>query len=105
MQSKLQSLIEATTNTAVGFIISLASTFVIFPIVGIATSTKQNVEITLYFTVISILRSYIIRRYFNKAKPLNNTPFKLYCFECEIETTVKEVDDDMYCDNCGLNHN
>lgn len=28
----------------------------------------------------------------------------LYCFECEIETPVKEKNRNMYCSNCGLHH-
>lgn len=66
MQTKKQSFIEAITNTAVGFGISLAATFIIFPLVGVATTPFKNVLITVFFTVISILRGYIIRRIFNK---------------------------------------
>lgn len=65
MQSKRQSLIEAATNTAVGFMISLAATFVIFPLVGVASTGGKNVLITLFFTAVSIARSYALRRFFN----------------------------------------
>ena len=65
-QSKKQSLIESATNTAVGFIISLGSTFIIFPLVGVKTTPETNFVITIYFTAVSLLRGYIIRRYFNK---------------------------------------
>lgn len=67
MQTKRNSFIEATTNTAIGFIISLASTFLVFPLVGVNTTSKQNLEVTLYFTVISIIRGYVLRRMFNKS--------------------------------------
>jgi hypothetical protein len=66
MQSKKQSFTEAIINTAVGFGISWASTFLIFPLVGIASSPGKNLLITFYFTIISIARSYVLRRYFNK---------------------------------------
>lgn len=66
MQSKRQSFIESLTNLAVGYTISLISLFVIFPIMGIESSAGKNIIITLYFTIISLLRSYVIRRYFNK---------------------------------------
>lgn len=65
-QSKKQSLVESITNTAVGFLISLAATFAIFPLVGIESTGFKNVVITIFFTAISILRGYVIRRYFNK---------------------------------------
>ena len=66
MQTKKQSFIEASTNTAVGFVISLASTFVIFPLVGFESSPSKNIVVTLFFTVVSIVRGYVIRRFFNK---------------------------------------
>ena len=68
MQTKKQSLIESLTNTFIGFAVSFASTFFIFPIMGMKTSVGSNFVITIYFTVISILRGYVIRRYFNKKK-------------------------------------
>ena len=66
MQTKRQSFLEAITNTAIGFGISLISTFLIFPIVGIESSSGQNVVVVLFFTAISIARGYVIRRFFNK---------------------------------------
>ncbi len=65
-QTKKHSLLEAITNTAVGFVISLGSTFIIFPLVGVPSSAGKNLLITLFFTVISILRGYILRRFFNR---------------------------------------
>jgi hypothetical protein len=65
-QTKKQSFTESVTNTAIGFIVSLASSFVLFPLVGFKTNAGINIVVTLYFTAISIIRSYVIRRYFNK---------------------------------------
>ncbi|NDP26434.1 MAG: hypothetical protein GZ087_03265 [Flavobacterium sp.] len=28
----------------------------------------------------------------------------LYCFECEMEMSVKEIDGKRHCGNCGLRH-
>lgn len=66
MQSKKQSFLEALSNTAIGFAISYASTFLVFPLAGVSSSAGTNLQITLYFTVISIARSYFLRRFFNK---------------------------------------
>lgn len=66
MQSKKHSLFEAVTNTGVGFLISLASIFIIFPIVGIESTPGKNIGITAYFTVISIARGYLLRRFFTR---------------------------------------
>lgn len=68
MQSKRNSLIEAITNTAIGFGISLAATFVIFPILDIESSGGKNVIVVLFFTAISIVRGYVLRRIFNKKR-------------------------------------
>lgn len=66
MQSKLQSLTESFTNVLIGYCVAVASQIVIFPLVGVEASFNQNIEIGLYFTAISLIRSYIIRRWFNK---------------------------------------
>lgn len=66
MQTKNQSFIETIINISIGYLISLVSLFLIFPVLGIESSTGKNLLITLYFTLISILRSYLVRRYFNK---------------------------------------
>ena len=65
IQTKKQSLLESLLNVAIGYLISLASLFILFPMIGIESTPSKNIFITLYFTVISIFRSYIVRRYFN----------------------------------------
>lgn len=70
MQTKKQSLTESITNTFVGFGISLLSIFLIFPIFGIESTPIKNIGITLYFTLISIARGYVLRRFFNSKSKL-----------------------------------
>ncbi len=62
------SLVETTTNILVGLVISFLSQIVIFKIYDVHLSTQQNAEITLYFTIISIIRSYALRRFFNSLR-------------------------------------
>lgn len=64
-QSRLGSLLEAGVNTLVGLVISLISTVILLPLVGIESTMGQNIQLTVYFTVVSIARSYLLRRYFN----------------------------------------
>ena len=59
MQTKLQSLIESVTNTAIGYILSILSYMYVFNI-----DTSTTLIMTLYFTVLSIVRQYITRRFF-----------------------------------------
>jgi len=66
MQSKKHSLIESMTSTAIGLAINTTAQHLIFPLYGIYISWHQNFSIAVIFTFISIARSYVIRRWFNK---------------------------------------
>lgn len=64
-QTRTMSAVETATNIGIGLVISLLSQLVIFKLYDIHIALHENVEITLYFTAISIIRSYGIRRMFN----------------------------------------
>jgi hypothetical protein len=64
-QSKLGSCIESCMNIAIGYGVALASQLIIFPLYGIHISLSTNLWIGLWFTSISLVRSYVIRRLFN----------------------------------------
>ena len=66
MQSKLNSFIESLANILIGYITALMSQLAIFPLLDINIPLSDNLLIGLYFTLISLIRSYVIRRYFNK---------------------------------------
>ena len=66
MQSKKFSLLESITNVIVGFFTALLSQIIIFPLVGVKATVKENITIGLCFTVVSIVRSYTLRRIFNR---------------------------------------
>ena len=73
-QSRTMSLLESATNSVVAFAISLVAQCVMMPLFGIETTFAQNLGIVSAFTVISITRSYLLRRLFNgfqsgRAKP------------------------------------
>jgi hypothetical protein len=68
MQKRKISLIESVTNTAIGFIISFFVQLIIYPALGIPVKLHQNFVIAVVFTVASIARNYIVRRFFNKIK-------------------------------------
>lgn len=65
-QTKKQSIIEVIANTVVGFIISVVVSIFVFPLMGIPVTFGENLGITLIFTVISLIRSFAMRRIFNK---------------------------------------
>ena len=66
MQSKVDSLVESCVNTLIGFLVALiVQMFVIAPLFSLPTSKTQDFLITTIFTVLSVIRSYYCRRYFN----------------------------------------
>ncbi len=64
-QSKKGSLLEAFINVAIGYGVAVASQIVIFPLFGVYISIAENMAIGGFFTVVSIVRSYALRRLFN----------------------------------------
>lgn len=71
MQTKLGSLIEALAGTAVGMLISVIVSHYLYPLYGWTPSLAVNFEITAIFTVVSIIRGYVLRRIFTRLKGLH----------------------------------
>ena len=65
MQTKLESFIESCVNIAIGYIIAVAGQLLIFPLVGVSATVKQNLAIGVGFTMLSLVRQYLVRRWFN----------------------------------------
>ena len=63
-QSRAMSLVEAVTNVIVGSGVAVVTQILIFPIFGLHTTLAQNLKMGLIFTVVSIGRSYALRRFF-----------------------------------------
>jgi len=63
-QSKIGSLVEASLNATIGYVVAVLSQIVIFPMFGVNIPLSDDLLIGGCFTVISITRSYIIRRWF-----------------------------------------
>lgn len=64
-QTRLCSLIESVVNILVGYGVALGSQLLIFPMFGVHLPFTANMLIGAWFTAISLVRSYIIRRWFN----------------------------------------
>jgi len=65
-QTRTQSAVESVVNVAIGYVVALASQLAIFPLFGIHIPFADNLLIGAWFTVISIARSYALRRWFNR---------------------------------------
>ncbi len=66
MQTRWHSFIESWANVVAGIIISYVANLFIFPFLGYEISTEQNIKLVAIYTVISLVRSYVLRRLFNK---------------------------------------
>ena len=66
MQSRRQSLIETITNVVVGYALAVLTQIVVFPWFGLKVSLNDNLAIGALFVMISLLRSYALRRLFER---------------------------------------
>ena len=65
-QSRIDSLMEAFTNVFIGFAINFVANWLILPwFFGIEADVASFATLGAIYTIISIARSYIIRRAFN----------------------------------------
>ena len=84
MQSKLGSATEAFLNIGSGFLLSMCIWQLIAnPLFGYDVSLLENAGLTSIFTVVSMARSYLWRRFFNKREDISY----VYC-EGECATGV-----------------
>lgn len=64
-QTKLESLLEVLINVALGWVIALITQVIVFPLYGIQITFSDQLGISVIFTMVSIIRGYAIRRWFN----------------------------------------
>ena len=63
-QTRLMSLVESVANVIVGYGVAVMTQILIFPIFGLHTTLAQNLKMGAIFTVVSIARSFALRRVF-----------------------------------------
>lgn len=64
-QTPRGAIVEAWTNIAVGFTVNYCANFMLLPLVGVQIGAADNFMLGWCYTAISIVRSYLIRRFFN----------------------------------------
>lgn len=67
-QTKKQSVFESISQTLIGLGTSILIQLLLYPAMGIPVTFSQNVVITIVFFLVSIVRGYLVRRYFNNKK-------------------------------------
>lgn len=66
-QSRTGAFVEAWMNVLVGYGINVMANLLVLPAFGIAVTVVDAAGIGVVFTVISVVRSYCLRRWFNRA--------------------------------------
>tara|TARA_R110000822_G_scaffold15369_5_gene52972 strand:- start:4152 stop:4364 length:213 start_codon:yes stop_codon:yes gene_type:complete len=65
-QSKVDSFKESVVNVVIGGLISVVIQTFLFPILGVEATLVDNVVIWVVFASVSVIRGYVVRRWFNK---------------------------------------
>ena len=62
------SMVESLTNVAVGYGIAVATQIMVFPVFALEVSLTDNLAIGSVFTIVSIIRSFTLRRLFEEIR-------------------------------------
>jgi len=61
-------LVESLTNIAVGYGIAVVTQMAVFPLFGLHATLARNIMMGAIFTVVSIVRSFALRRMFEEIR-------------------------------------
>ena len=64
-QKRITSLVEAILNVVIGYVVAVMAQTMIFPLFGVFVTLSENMVIAGLFTIISVIRSFSLRRLFN----------------------------------------
>ena len=65
MQTKKQSMIESLTSTTIGWLIGVILNLTVLPLFDYNITVTDSLLVSLIFTMVSVVRGYLIRRFFN----------------------------------------
>jgi hypothetical protein len=65
-QSRSGSLLEASSNVVAGYLLAIVMQRVAYPFFGIDTTLAVDSAIAALFTLVSLARSYLLRRLFER---------------------------------------
>ncbi len=66
MRTRKSSFSESLANVVVGYVLSILAQVIVFPLLGIYVPFKGSLTIGVVLTVVSIIRSYSISRWYNR---------------------------------------
>ena len=65
MQTKKWSMIETLVSVGIGWLIGVILNMLVLPLFDYDVSLTDGVLISIIFTAVSVVRSYVVRRFFN----------------------------------------
>lgn len=101
-QSRLMSMLETCLNTVIGFVIAIATQILVFPLFGYSPPLSTNLQIGLVFTVVSIMRGFVLRRLFEALhirRPLSPT------MQAVIAERFRQIDQEGWSTDHDDKHN
>ena len=63
-QTRWMSFVESVANVLVGYGVAVLTQMLVFPLFGMRASVSDNLLIGVIFTVVSLARSFTLRRVF-----------------------------------------
>jgi hypothetical protein len=66
VQSVEHSFVEAFLNVALGYALALLTQRLVYPAFGIETTLAEDSAIAAIFTLVSLARSFLVRRVFER---------------------------------------
>ena len=66
MQTKRESFIETITSVFIGWLIGVILNLTVLPLFDYNITVTDSLWVSLIFTAVSVIRGYLIRRYFNR---------------------------------------
>ena len=73
-QSRVMSLIEATTNVVVGYVLAILTQLAVFPLFGLEAALSEHLAIGMAFVGVSLARGYVLRRLFERLRRGRSLP-------------------------------
>lgn len=67
-QSRAMSLVEAVAGVVIGYALAVGAQILLFPVFGLQATLAQTLKIGAAFTLLSIVRSYALRRVFERLR-------------------------------------
>jgi hypothetical protein len=65
------SLVESLANVIVGYILAIATQLAVFPLFGLEAAFGEHLAIGGAFVLVSLVRSYLLRRLFEAVRVRN----------------------------------